>query len=94
MQGYIRKAYFVFAYERCSGRRVGCGGGGRGWGVGESVSVGGGGARPAAASVGRERAKERGAAAMVNTSCAVFRCGSTSHKHKGIRFHQFPRDER
>ncbi|XP_046969806.1 THAP domain-containing protein 11-like [Vanessa cardui] len=31
---------------------------------------------------------------MVNTSCAVFRCGSTSHKHKGVRFHQFPRDER
>ncbi|XP_038222420.1 THAP domain-containing protein 11 isoform X1 [Zerene cesonia] len=31
---------------------------------------------------------------MVNTSCAVFQCNSSSHRHKGLRFHQFPRDER
>ncbi|CAK1550307.1 unnamed protein product [Leptosia nina] len=31
---------------------------------------------------------------MVNTSCAVFQCTSSSHRHKGLRFHQFPRDER
>ncbi|XP_061379099.1 uncharacterized protein LOC116771589 [Danaus plexippus] len=36
----------------------------------------------------------RGRYRMVNTSCAVFQCDSTSFRHRGVRFHQFPRDER
>ncbi|XP_050348161.1 uncharacterized protein LOC126772025 [Nymphalis io] len=62
------------------------------WAVGTAHGVGRR-ARPPPQSAGSDR-RRASRAAMVNTSCAVFRCGSTSHRHKGVKFHQFPRDER